>query len=44
MGTELIPAAVILSPVVLSAAASRWVPEEWLQVFVEMARSLGRPM
>jgi hypothetical protein len=44
MGTELILGVVIVSPVVFSVAALRWAPEEWLQAFVEVARSLGRPL
>lgn len=44
MGTEMMMAVVIASPVVLSAAALRWAPEEWLQAFVEMARTMGRPL
>jgi len=44
MGIELILGIVIVSPVVFSAVALRWAPEEWLQAFVVLARSLGRPM
>jgi hypothetical protein len=44
MGTELILGFVIISPVVFIVAALRWAPGEWLQAFVEIARSLGRPL
>ncbi|MGA2984507.1 MAG: hypothetical protein ABSG32_11870 [Terriglobia bacterium] len=44
MGTELIVVIVIVSPLVFSAVAWRWASEEWLQAFVILARSLGRPM
>ncbi len=42
MGTELTLVIVIVSPLVISAAALLWASDEWLQGFVEMARSLGR--
>jgi hypothetical protein len=42
MGTEIIAGVVILSPIVLGAAALRWASEEWLRPFVILARSLGR--
>lgn len=42
MGIEIILGFVMASPVVLFAAALLWAPEEWLQGFVEVARSLGR--
>jgi hypothetical protein len=44
MGTELILVVVIVSPVVFCAGALLWSSEQWLQGFVEMAGSLGRPM
>jgi hypothetical protein len=44
MGTEMIVGVVIVSPVIFSAAALLWAPEEWLRAFVILARSLGRPM
>ena len=44
MGTKLILGIVIVSPVVFSAAALLWAPEEWLHAFVILARSLGRPI
>jgi hypothetical protein len=44
METELFFGVVIVSPLVFSAAALLWASEEWLQGFVEMAHSLGRPM
>ena len=44
MGTEITLVIVIVSPLVISAAALLWASDEWLQGFVEMARSLGRPM
>ena len=44
MGTELTLLIVIVSPLVISAAALRWASEEWLRGFVILARSLGRPM
>ena len=44
MGTEIILGVVVVSPLVFSAAVLRWTSEEWLQAFVILARSLGRPM
>jgi hypothetical protein len=44
MGTEFIVGVVIVSLAVLNVAALRWAPEEWLQGFVILARSLGRPL
>jgi hypothetical protein len=44
MGTEIILAIVIVSPVVFSAAVLLWASEEWLHAFGVLARSLGRPM
>ena len=44
MGTEMILGVVIVSTIVFSAAALLWAPEDWLQAFVILARSLGRPM
>ena len=44
MGTEMILAVVIVSPVVFSVVLLRWTSEEWLEAFVVLARSLGRPM
>jgi hypothetical protein len=44
MGTEIILGVVMVVPVVFSAAALLWAPEEWLQGFVILARSLGRPL
>jgi hypothetical protein len=44
METGMILAVVIVSPVVFSAAALLWAPEEWLQAFAVWARSLGRLM
>jgi len=40
METGMILALMILTPVVLSIAALLWVPEEWLQRFGELVRSL----
>jgi hypothetical protein len=44
MGTELTLVVVIASTLILSVAALCWASDEWLQGFIEMARSLGRPM
>jgi hypothetical protein len=44
MGIGMILGIVIISPVVISAVVLRWASEAWLQGFVEMARSLGRPL
>lgn len=44
METDLILGIVIVSPVVFSMVAFRWMSEEWLRAFVIVARSLGRPM
>jgi hypothetical protein len=44
MGTEMIPGTVIVSVVVLSAAALVWAPEDWLRALEILARSLGRPI
>jgi hypothetical protein len=35
---------VIVSPLVFCAVVLRWASEAWLEGFVEMARSLGRPL
>ena len=44
MGTGMILGIVLVSPVVFSVAMLLCASEEWLQGFVELARSLGRPM
>jgi hypothetical protein len=44
MGTGMILGVVMVIPLVFSAGALRWLPGEWLDGFVILARSLGRPI
>lgn len=44
MGSEIILGVMIMSLVIFSAVASRWVSQEWPQAVVVLARSLGRAM
>lgn len=44
MGTGIILAVIIVSPLVFGVATMFWASEKWLHAFVVLARSFGRPI